>query len=196
MSIWWTTSWANWMLTKRCAETVQVTDTSARQSRINWGRFISVSCQKLLAKGLTHELVLCTGMNIHGLSISWHKLDYLEITDLWEIKTTKKKSTNLLKLKLLFRGAFWHFCSLCHCVLELWAVASILPDTFAIAVADFCYNGCINIKTMLLNAQLYCKPILSNALKGFVASAVEKKLCRCQRPATTFFITSEIEESN
>lgn len=54
-------------------------------------------------------------------------------------------------------------------------VILFLPDT----AADFCYNYQMNIKTMLLNAQLYCKPVLSNTLQSFVASAVEKKLCRC-----------------
>lgn len=79
------------MLTKKCTEAIQVTDISARQSRNNWGRFTTVSGQELLAKGLTHELALCTDMNIQGLSISLHKPNYLEITDLWEIKTTKKR---------------------------------------------------------------------------------------------------------
>lgn len=72
-------------------ETVQVMDISARQSRNNWGTLISISGQGSLVKGLTYDLALCTGMNIHGLSVSLHKPNYLEIKDIWEMKTTKKK---------------------------------------------------------------------------------------------------------
>lgn len=64
------------MLTKKCPETIQVTDISARQSRNNWGICISISGQELLAKGLTYGLTLCTGMNIHDLFISLHKPNY------------------------------------------------------------------------------------------------------------------------
>lgn len=66
-------------------------------------------------------------------------------------------------------------------------VALLLPDTLAKAVADFCYNCLMNIKTALVKVQLYCKPILSNVLQGFVVSAVEMKHCRCHRPANHFF---------
>lgn len=52
------------MLTKSCTETIQVTDISANRVDTNEvGRLTSISGQKLLlAKGLTHELALCTGV--------------------------------------------------------------------------------------------------------------------------------------
>lgn len=65
-------------------------------------------------------------------------------------------------------------------------VASLLPDTFAIMVTDFCYNCHVNIKTMLPNAQLYCKPTLSNVLQGFVASPVEKSAADARDQQTYF----------
>lgn len=71
----------------------------------------------------------------------------------------------------------------------------LLPDISATMVTDFCYNCRVNTKTVLLKTQL-CKSTLPNVLQGFVASAVEEKCCRCHRPATVFFVKSEIQESN
>lgn len=71
----------------------------------------------------------------------------------------------------------------------------LLPDIPATMFTDFCYNCHVNIKTIFLKTQL-CKSTLPNVLQGFVAFAAEEKCCRCHRPATTFFIKSEIQESN
>lgn len=154
------------MLTKSWPEIIQVTGISARLSRYKWSR-LTYFWSRVVVKRLyswTCFVHWCTFTAT--LCALLHEPNYLEMTYLWELK---RKDTNLPNYCYYSEGpAGINFSNLHHCLLELWGVAALLPDTFAIIVTDFCYNHRINIKNMLLNAQMYC-----------ISTSLQWECCRC-----------------